>query len=202
MISFCFILFLLISILTSSYGQVTCASGWSQYGGNCYLIMPVFNNGSSIGTWDQCNAYCPISFPGATMLCINNAAENEWIRSQSRVYVSYWIWIGYTAMLPYGGGKGSKQYGWITGCTSTYTNWAAGEPNNMNNNQDYVGVHDSLWSDGSPQSQCRCACQYNPAVTMTPSFRPSTSYPSVALSSGSSSTATPSFSSSLGDISE
>ncbi len=36
MISICFILLLLISILTSSYGQVTCASGWVQYGGSCY----------------------------------------------------------------------------------------------------------------------------------------------------------------------
>ena len=83
MISICFILFLLISILSSSYGQVTCASGWVQNGGSCYLIKPAFNSGSISGTWDQCNAYCPTSYPGATMLCVNNAAENEWIRSQT-----------------------------------------------------------------------------------------------------------------------
>jgi hypothetical protein len=77
MIFICFILFLLISILTSSYGQVTCASGWVQYGGSCYLFNPAFNSGSIAGTWDQCNAYCSTSYTGDTMLCVNNAAEND-----------------------------------------------------------------------------------------------------------------------------
>ena len=108
MISICFILFLLISILTSSYGEVTCPSGWVQNGGSCYLISPVFNSGSRYGTWDQCNAYCQASYPGATMLCVNNAAEHTWIYSQSQAHI---MWIGYTDMPPYGGGKGTKQYG-------------------------------------------------------------------------------------------
>jgi hypothetical protein len=207
MISICFILFLLISILTSSYGQVTCPSGWSQYGGNCYLISPVFNSGSTQGTWDQCNAWCPTSYPGATMLCVNNAAENEWIWTQ---YPGRHFWIGYTDMLPYGGGKGTKQYGWVTGCISTYTNWAAGLPDNRNNNEDYAFVNwygDSKWDDISPVGWVYCGCEYTPALTTTPSSRPSTvpsSRPSVAPSSGptSSPTATPSFSSSQGDVSE
>ena len=109
MISICFILLLLISMITQSYGQVTCASGWVQNGGKCYSIGPVFNAGSTTGTWDQCNAYCPTSYPGATMLCVQNAAENTWIYSQSQG--TYWMWIGYTDMPPYGGGKGTKQYG-------------------------------------------------------------------------------------------
>jgi len=145
-----FILFLLISILTLSYGQVTCASGWVQNGGSCYLIKPAFNSGSISGTWDQCNAYCPTSYPGATMLCVNNAAKNEWIRSHTG---GNYIWIKYTDMLPYGRGKGTKQYGWVTGCTSTYTNWAAGEPNNAGNNEDYALVFpgSGTWNDYSPQ---------------------------------------------------
>ena len=211
MISICFILFLLISILTSSYGQVTCASGWSQYGESCYLFAPVFNsgglNGAQRGTWDQCNAYCTASYPGATMVCVNNLAENEWIRSQQQGGI-YYIWIGYTDMLPYGGGKGTKQYGWVTGCSSTYTNWGADQPDNWNNIQDYAAVSyvSGQWYDISPD-QCVCGCEYNPALTTTPSSRPSTvpsSRPTVAPSSRptSSPTATPSFSSSEGDISE
>jgi hypothetical protein len=128
MLSICFILFLLSSVLNSNYGQVTCASGWSQYGGSCYLFNPAFNSdgnsyGSQWSTWDQCNSYCPSSYPGATMLCVKNAAENEWTKSQ---YVTYGLigygtygWIGYTDMPPYGGGKGTKQYGCVsTRCTS------------------------------------------------------------------------------------
>jgi hypothetical protein len=201
MISICFIVFLLISILTSSYGQVTCPSGWVQNGESCYLFRPYYHYGYTTGTWDQCNALCPAYYPGATMLCINNAAENELIRSQS----GGWIWIGYTDMLPYGGGKGTKQYGWVTGCSSTYTNWPSGQPDNAYNIEDCAAVHGAEggpWYDFSPQHTFPCGCQYNPALirpTTAPSFRPT-----VAPSSGptSSSTASPSFNSSVGDVSE
>ena len=115
MLSICFILLLFISILTSSYGQVTCASGWVEFSGSCYLIGPAFNSGGQHGTWDKCNAYCTTkSYPGATMLCVNNAVENEWIRGVYNQYFEYYYWIGYTDMRPYGGGKGTKQYGWVT----------------------------------------------------------------------------------------
>jgi len=153
---------------------VTCASGWSQYGENCYLLWyPLFNNGSDQGTWDQCNAYCTASYPGATMLCIKNAAE-------SARAGGFWRWIGYTDMPPYGGGKGTKQFGWVTGCTSSYTNWASGEPND--NNGAYAVVQDK-WYDLGPQNKAYCGCQYNPGPTSSP-------------------TATPSFSSFQGDVSE
>jgi len=180
MISICFILFLLISILTSSNGQVTCASGWSQYVGNCYLIAPAFNSGSTEGTWDQCNAYCPTSYPGATMLCVESATENEWIWNK---YPGYAFWIGYTDMLPYGGGKGTNQYGWVAGCSSTYTKWREGQPNNYNNMEDYAVVNwfgTSRWDDIGPVGFVKCGCKYTPA----------------------SPTAFPSFSSSQGDVSE
>ncbi len=130
------------------------------------MFMPNFNSGTIWGTWDQCNAYCPTSYPGATMLCVNNAAENEWTRSQTN---NNFIWIGYTDMLPYGGGKGTKQYGWVTGCSSTYTNWNVnnGEPNNLLNNEDYAAVspYGGQWNDASPQNSNLCGCEYNPALT-------------------------------------
>jgi len=174
MISICFILLLLISILTPSYGQVTCASGWVQYGGSCYLIKPVFNSGSRTGSWLQCNTFSSASYAVATMLCVNNATEQSWMNSQ---YGGTSFWIGYTDMLPYGGGKGTKQYGWVTGCSFTYTNWDAGQPNNAFNNEDYVlvdGPSGHRWYDRSPQEQSYCGCQYNPAITTDPSSRPST----------------------------
>ena len=187
MISICFILFALISILTSSYGQVTCPFGWVQNGGSCYLFNPAFNSGSTAGTWDQCNAYCAASYPGATMLCVNNATENDWMWSQYRRQNG---WIGYTDMLPYGGGKGTKQYGWVTGCSSTYTNWQAGEPNNYLNNEDYAHFWDSsntgTWNDESPQPTMRaihCGCQYKP-FTVAPSKSPTAAPSTVAPSAG------------------
>ncbi len=138
------------------------------------MFYPAFNSGSTVGAWDQCNAYCTASYPGATMLCVNNAAENGWIRSQF-VQIDNYMWSGYTDMLPYGGGKGTKQYGWVTGCTSTYTNWRTVDPDNYGNNQDYAALHPSgLWYDFSPQYTFYCGCEYNPALTTTPSSRPTT----------------------------
>ena len=188
MISIYCILFLLVSILTQSNGQVSCALGWVQYGGNCYLIKPAFNSGSFGGTWDQCHAYCSASYSGASMLCINNATENSWMYSQ---YQGSVFWIGYTDMLPYGGGKATKQYGWVTGCSSTFTNWKDnGQPDNDSNFQDYAAVWpDGIWEDYyNNDVTLRCGCQYKPA----------------ALSSGptSSPSATPSFRSSVGDVNE
>jgi hypothetical protein len=120
------------------------------------------------------------------MLCVNNAAENEWIRNQS----GYWIYIGYTDMPPYGGGKGTKQYGWVTGCSSTYTNWYPGQPDNSDNIEDYAAVDPSVgggsWIDWSPQYNLFCGCEYTPALTTTPSSRPTTvpsSHPSTVPSS-------------------
>jgi hypothetical protein len=158
MLSIYFILFSLISILTSSYGQVTCATGWAAYGGSCLKFNPAFNSDSTTGTWDQCNAYCNASYPGATMLCVNNEAENDWMWSQ---YGGENGWIGYTDMPPYGGGKGTMQYGWVTGCSSTYTNWYPGEPNNSGNNEDYAYMRrDDKWNVEAPQDSHRCGCQY------------------------------------------
>ncbi len=120
------------------------------------MFNPAFNSGSTTGTWDQCNAYCPTRYTSATMLCVNNAAENDWIYSQ---YGGQNGWIGYTDMPPYGGGKGTMQYGWVTGCSSTYTNWYPGEPNNVNNNEDYAHMRGAgnSWNDRSPQDSHRCA---------------------------------------------
>ena len=100
--------------------------------------MITLSPGGTIRNWDQCNAYCPTSYPGASMLCVNNAAENTWINSQ---YGGQSYWIGYTDMLAYGGGKDTKQYGWVTGCSSTYTNWSPGNPDNSHGDDDYTYVY-------------------------------------------------------------
>jgi hypothetical protein len=105
------------------------------------------------------------------MFCFRNAAENTWIYNQ---YGGQYGWIGYTDMPPYGGGKGTKQYGWITGCTSTYTNWDETQPDNHEGKQDYAYFRgNGKWDDGNAESAIYCGCQFNPALTTTPSFSPS-----------------------------
>ena len=151
------------SIPTLVPSTAPCASGWVENGGNCYLFNPPFNSGSRIGTWLQCNAYCLNAYPGSMMLCVNNAAENAWMVPQSGGD----YWIGYTDMPPYGGGKGTKQYGWVSGCSSTYTKWEPNKPNNYLNNEDYALVDkngDGRWNDETPQKSARCGCQYSTKI--------------------------------------
>jgi len=174
MLSICFILFLLFSVLTPSFGQVTCASGWVQYGENCYKIRPNFSNGE-LGTWTECYTHCTTAYPnlGSTMYCINNAAENAWILALGQT-----VWLGYTTMPPYGGGSGTMIFGWVTGCSSTYTNWEGGIPNNGDNNQHYAAMYGPYTWDEFPNNyDFYCGCQYKLAntssPTTTPSFRPS-----------------------------
>jgi len=85
----------------------------------------------------------------------------------------YSYWIGYTDMPPYGGGKGTMQYGWVTGCSSIYTNWAPGEPNHHCNNEDYVEAYNGQWNDHLPYHTNLCGCQLTSyTITDTPSSGP------------------------------
>ena len=140
---------------------------WVEYGGSCYLFNPAFNSGSTTGTWDQCNTYCPTRYSGATMLCVRNAAEMSWIVPQSQYGDN---WIGYTDMPPYGGGIGTKQYGWVTGCTSTYTNWAPGQPDYRGSDPYTAALFswNGYWQDETSRTSTSCGCQYKLALT-TPS---------------------------------
>jgi len=65
------------------------------------------------------------------------------------------------------------QYGWVTGCSSIYTNWAPGEPNNYFNNEDYVEAYLGKWNDHLPYHTNLCGCQLTSyTITDTPSSGP------------------------------
>jgi cathepsin L len=138
----------------------TCAAGWVPYGETCYQ----FNTASSY-TWIGCYNYCANQLSGVTvtMFCIHDAVENEWVFNNAGNNA----WIGYTDDNRYApspaGGVHSKQYGWVYGCTSSYTNWASGEPSNSGNNEDYAQFWTSTgqWNDWTPQGNTQCACQYS-----------------------------------------
>ena len=130
------------------------------------MNYPAFNSGSSLGTWDKCNAYCPTSYSGATMLCVRTETENKWIKGKS----GQEIWIGYTD-------KGTQKYGWVKGCSSTYTNWNTNEPNNAGG-KDYAYIFGSgKWKVGSATNNNYCGCQYTLVLTTAPTYSPSTRAP-------------------------
>ena len=186
MLSISFILIMSISIFIQTHGQLTCASGWEENEGKCYLINPAFNAGSRSGTWVQCNAYCSTSYSNATMFCVDKQAVNLWLTTK---YSGYIFFIGYTVIPPYGGGTYTNQFGWITGCSSTYTNWDNGEPG-ASTDEYYTAIRSNAkWHDFEVISLFQCGCQYTPGLTNAPTFSPSSSPSTVAPTTSSPSTA-------------
>jgi len=173
-----FFLTLLLSTLIQTQGQVTCASGWAEYKEKCYLINPAFNSGSTIGTWLQCFDYCAKARPDATMLCVNNLDENAWINTGNG---GRNIWIGYFY---------TNQWVFVTGCSSTFTNWDVGQPNNGNDIYGFI-ITNSKWHDHTAQATMSCGCQYTPVLTKAPTYSPSIMAPTTAPMTSSPSTMAP-----------
>jgi len=159
--------FLFISLLALgalfNVSKATCLSGWTLYNNNCYLFHIPYSGNS----WTTCHSACLALNAG--MLCIQNAAQNAWVYSNTQ---NYHAWIGATDMP----NKGSRQYTWVDGCVSTYLNWYSGEPNNANNNEDYIAMfptpYGGGWNDASNTNAERsfwwgynaefiCSCQIN-----------------------------------------
>jgi hypothetical protein len=87
-----------------------------------------------------------VSYPVAMILCTHNAAKKTLMFSQS---ISF--------------GNGTKQYGWVTGCSV--------EPNNSGNNEDYPQNDQGGWSDATPEAT---SCKYSLVQSADPSSSPTT----------------------------
>src|SRR5688572_1354412 len=74
---------------------------------------------------------------GGRLAAINDAAEQAWVYDTFSRYggQSRLLWLGLTD----GGSEGS--YRWMSGEPLTYSNWAAGEPNNAAAGEDYVAMY-------------------------------------------------------------
>lgn len=117
---------------------------------NCSLATPDFLGFEFGGTFNGHTYYIstiPNFWPeaqaaaqaiGANLVAIDNAAENEFVRTLS----TSTIWIGLNDLASEG------NFVWTNGDPVTYTNWAPGEPNN-NNNEDIVEMSTTsgLWND-------------------------------------------------------
>ena len=81
---------------------------------------------------------------GGHLATINDLGENDWVYSTFSSFggVDRGLWIGLTDRTTEG------SFTWVSGETSAYRNWAPGEPNNANGNEDYV--HMKAPFDNSP----------------------------------------------------
>ncbi len=100
------------------------------FNGHTYYISTIPN------FWPEAQAAAQAI--GANLVAINDAAENEFVRTLT----TSTIWIGLNDLASEG------NFVWSNGDLVTYTNWAPGEPNN-NNNEDIVEMSaiSGLWND-------------------------------------------------------
>ena len=93
---------------------------------------------------------------GASLACVQDATQNHAISE-----LSDWdtVWIGLHGGL-------SGEWAWNSGCTSNFTNWLAGELNNLDGRHGCaVNTGDAGWSDEPCNNAARCVCEYNAEPT-------------------------------------
>ncbi|GCL40844.1 hypothetical protein NIES80_05340 [Dolichospermum planctonicum] len=121
----------------ASYG----ASTLFNYNGNTYLL-------TTAGTWQQSQAQAQSL--GGNLVTVNNQAEQDWLATTFGG--SELLWIGFTDEVTEG------QFRWVSGETSTYTNWHFGEPNNAHGGEDYAMMNwnwAGIWNDDSGTGSLR-----------------------------------------------
>ena len=108
------VLFILAAALYLYSVEAVCLDGWTLYNNNCYIF------GLTSVKWPVCQTNC--ANLGATMLCVTDATTNAWMWSQTGGAST---WIGLSDIGHFG------TYLWVSGCSSTYTNWGPGQPDNL-----------------------------------------------------------------------
>lgn len=110
---------------------------WVSYSSNGHYYKII-----QCGTWEQCETAAVTQ--GAHLVTIRNANENGWLGQTFDPSVRYWIGLNDRAT--------EGPFVWVSGETSTYTNWKSGEPNDYFGNEDCAEINNSVaggWNDFS-----------------------------------------------------
>ena len=110
------------------------------YNGHSYYIYSDVAN-----TWEEAQAYCAAR--GGHLAVINDDDENHmlFIFMKAAGYNSAYFGLSDAAK--------EGTWTWVNGDSSTYRNWASGEPNSESSNEDYAEFYykfsDGKWNDGN-----------------------------------------------------
>ncbi|MFN9913859.1 MAG: C-type lectin domain-containing protein, partial [Pirellulaceae bacterium] len=125
------------------YGSLTTllpTQGYRQYNGSFYRLLEA-------GTWEQAQAQAQSL--GGNLVTINSQQEQDFLISEFGGSQEYWIGLNDKVT--------EGQFQWINGETSSFSNWAPGEPNNLGN-EDYVSMNfgaPGKWNDSNGSSSFR-----------------------------------------------
>ncbi len=134
----------------------TCTSGYTSYSGSGYDYCYYGVSGASI-TWTDAKSSCTSN--SGWLVTIHSAGENTLINS----FFSCRKWIGYNDI------ASESNFVWVYG-TSSYTNWASGQPDDGGNDEDCTEQYENgSWNDKECYAQLSCyVCQQTPTCSMCP----------------------------------
>ena len=146
---------------------MTCPTGFTAVGDHCYA-----RTGMISGGYAACASACGALFSDATFGCVRSAAVNDFIINSGALtcglndgivnggnclYVSLRQPVGHPASDEPAGG-----FVWANGCTTAYTNWASGQPNNYESGEDcvmYGWNGNAAWYDAQCDQAFQCFCE-------------------------------------------
>ena len=104
-------------------------------------------------TYKKCKKACEKK--GLRMPCITSKAVDEALESAIKLGGDYYGWIAYNDKDTEG------DFAWEDGCTSSYTNWDAGPPQEPNNDPNFGGEDCTIkWNDGTTWNDVPCDFTY------------------------------------------
>ncbi len=150
--------------------------------GSGILHGPVYNPGNGNGYWllepsSWSHARNAALAMGGDLAAIENALENEWVRSELANFGGQerHLWIGLNDAVVEG------QFVWSSGQPLGYSNWGPGQPANPGPSEDYVELSGStgVWTDTTDLpsgilvhaavemvAQCYADCDLNQQLTI------------------------------------
>ncbi len=98
-------------------------------------------------SWSSAKSYC--EGYGYTLATIDDSSEDDWVYENTRSYSRYgWWWIGYTDSAV------EDTWVWSDGESSTYTDWASGEPSDSYYYEKDCAVYSPSWSSDWYATSC------------------------------------------------
>jgi len=135
------------ALLAASAAQAAPTFVFAENGSAYYLT-------ERAGSWTQAEAQAVAI--GGHLVTINDAAEQAALNLANHFGTSQRLWIGLTDA----GNEGV--FSWISGESSSYTNWTPGEPNNWAGVEDYAMMN---WAGGTGQWNDLPDGGYGPVLT-------------------------------------
>ncbi len=121
-----------LALVAATSSQAVTVIDTATFGGHTYSLLSADN-------WLASEAFAVSN--GAHLVAVNDAAENNFLISTWGANNTLWIGLQRTA-------PGASTFAWSNGQALTYTSWAAGEPNNLGGDEDFVHTYSNgQWND-------------------------------------------------------